>query len=205
MTFSGKITNQNSDSLKIYNKTYSKIIKVDTNGEFTDTLQVEPGVYRLFDGGEYAQVFLKNGYDLYMTLNTEEFDESINFSGVGSENSNFLTEKSMAQEKIFDIDLDQYDTLSLKAYMEVAKQDLLKLTENKELDSMVVASHIEGTDATIKSYGNYLGGLVKLRMDFPEGTPSPQFTDYENHKGGTTSFGDLLGSYTYIDVWATAQ
>lgn len=36
-----------------------------------------------------------------------------------------------------------------------------------------------------------------------EGKPSPEFTDYENFKGGTTSLGDLRGKYVYIDVWAT--
>lgn len=36
-----------------------------------------------------------------------------------------------------------------------------------------------------------------------KGMPSPVFTDYENHKGGTTSLADLQGKYTYIDVWAT--
>ena len=36
-----------------------------------------------------------------------------------------------------------------------------------------------------------------------KGMPSPKFTDYENHKGGTTSLDDLKGQYVYIDVWAT--
>lgn len=35
------------------------------------------------------------------------------------------------------------------------------------------------------------------------GMPSPQFSNYENHKGGTTSLEDLKGKYVYIDIWAT--
>ncbi|MEM1001301.1 MAG: TlpA disulfide reductase family protein, partial [Bacteroidota bacterium] len=35
------------------------------------------------------------------------------------------------------------------------------------------------------------------------GMPSPQFINYENHKGGTMSLNDLRGQYIYIDVWAT--
>lgn len=35
------------------------------------------------------------------------------------------------------------------------------------------------------------------------GNPSPQFTGYENHKGGTTSLADFKGKYVYIDIWAT--
>ncbi len=36
-----------------------------------------------------------------------------------------------------------------------------------------------------------------------KGKPSPQFNNYENYKGGTTSLSDLKGKYIYIDVWAT--
>ena len=35
------------------------------------------------------------------------------------------------------------------------------------------------------------------------GNPSPAFSGYENHAGGTTSLADLKGKYVYIDVWAT--
>lgn len=35
------------------------------------------------------------------------------------------------------------------------------------------------------------------------GKPSPQFIDYKNYKGGTTSLDDLKGKYIYIDIWAT--
>lgn len=43
----------------------------------------------------------------------------------------------------------------------------------------------------------------ELMLTLSEGNPSPEFTDYENHKGGTTSLNDLRGKYVYIDVWAT--
>lgn len=35
------------------------------------------------------------------------------------------------------------------------------------------------------------------------GKPSPEFEDYKNYNGGTTSLNDLKGKYVYIDVWAT--
>lgn len=203
LTFSGQITNPNSDSLKIYNKDYSKVIKVNEAGEFSDTLHVEAGNYRLYDGGEYASLFLRNGYDLNMTLNTEEFDESIKFTGIGSENSNFYAARAMKQESIFDIDPEEHDTTSIKTALKSAEDELLKLTEGKTLDSLVVASHEESMKGSVKSYGKYLTSLIKLRLKFPEGTPSPSFADYENHAGGTSNFDDLLGKYTYFDIWAT--
>ncbi len=36
-----------------------------------------------------------------------------------------------------------------------------------------------------------------------KGMKSPEFINYENYKGGTTSLSDLKGKYVYIDVWAT--
>lgn len=36
-----------------------------------------------------------------------------------------------------------------------------------------------------------------------EGKPSPEFTNYKNYDGGTTSLADFKGKYVYIDVWAT--
>ncbi|PKQ63936.1 hypothetical protein BZG02_07955 [Labilibaculum filiforme] len=35
------------------------------------------------------------------------------------------------------------------------------------------------------------------------GQKSPEFVNYQNSKGGTTSLSDFRGKYVYIDVWAT--
>ncbi len=54
----------------------------------------------------------------------------------------------------------------------------------------------EDNNAIVKERYDKLTGLSK-------GKPSPTFTDYKNHAGGTMSSEDLKGKYTYIDVWAT--
>ncbi|NND63584.1 MAG: thioredoxin, partial [Flavobacteriaceae bacterium] len=79
VSFSGTITNQNSDSIVISTKGFSKTIKVNADGTFSDTLKVTPGIYRFYDGGEYTRLFLRNGYDLIMELDTEMFDQSIKY------------------------------------------------------------------------------------------------------------------------------
>lgn len=48
-----------------------------------------------------------------------------------------------------------------------------------------------------------LNEVFEKGKDLIKGSPSPQFTNYENHKGGTLSLGELKGKYVYIDVWAT--
>jgi len=81
VTFSGKITDKNSDSILLRTRSFSKIIKVNPDGTFKDTLKVETGMFNFYDGGESTNLYLKNGYDLSMTLDTKMFDETIKFEG----------------------------------------------------------------------------------------------------------------------------
>ena len=97
VTFSGTITNQNSDSLIIAQRSIIKTIKVDANGVFSDTLKVEPGNYIFFDGKERASIFLKNGYDLKISLDAKQFDETLKYEGIGSEANNYLAKKALTQ------------------------------------------------------------------------------------------------------------
>lgn len=60
----------------------------------------------------------------------------------------------------------------------------------------MVLSSDDKFKATLKEKYNKVKSLAK-------GMPSPVFTAYKNHKGGTTSLNDLKGKYVYIDVWAT--
>ena len=48
-----------------------------------------------------------------------------------------------------------------------------------------------------------LTDLYKKLSIIKKGMKSPEFINYENYKGGTTSLSDLKGKYVYIDVWAT--
>ena len=79
-TLSGKITNKNSDSLTIRKKAYSKKIQVAEDGTFKDTLKVEPGIYTLYDGTEATSIYLKNGFDIQVNLDTKLFDETVSYT-----------------------------------------------------------------------------------------------------------------------------
>lgn len=204
VSFAGTITNQNSDSLKIYNKNYTKVIKVAPDGSFKDTMHLEPGIYRLYDGGEYASLFLKNGYDLTMSLNTELFDESIKFEGFGAEQSNFMAEKALLNEKLFDINVEGLDSIGLQLKFDEIEVRMNEFIASKTgLDTMLTNQAKREIADQIKGNSNYLGAMIALREKLPKGVKSPIFEGYENHKGGTTHFSDLAGKYVYIDVWAT--
>jgi len=102
VTLSGKITNQNSDSLVVRSRIYSKKIDVNKDGTFSDTLKVETGNYSIFDGGESTSLYLKNGFDLTMTLDTKQFDETVKYVGIGADANNYLAATALLQESVFE-------------------------------------------------------------------------------------------------------
>ncbi|TVZ59804.1 thiol-disulfide isomerase/thioredoxin [Flavobacteriaceae bacterium MAR_2010_105] len=71
---------------------------------------------------------------------------------------------------------------------------------NPNMESLYTFFVNNATDSKIKENLDLTYAKAK---DLVRGKPSPQFNNYENHKGGTLSLADLKGKYVYIDVWAT--
>ncbi|MCF2875535.1 MULTISPECIES: TlpA family protein disulfide reductase [unclassified Tenacibaculum] len=206
VTFSGKITNKNSDSILISNPQlkFNRTIKVDDQGIFKDTMNVEDGFYRLFDGKKATALYLKNGAVINMTLNGNEFYESIAYTGEGASESSFLAKSTLLEQELFknqalfNLPQEEFDT-KINAFVDAFNK---RIKETK-LDSAFVAAqekNIKGlTQYVNKTHANNMYVATKLA----KGADSPKFVDYENYKGGTTSLDDLKGKYVYIDMWAT--
>jgi thiol-disulfide isomerase/thioredoxin len=204
VTFSGKITDKNSDSVVVRSRTFTKTIQVSEDGTFSDTLKVEKGVYSFFDGSESASIFLENGYDINMTLDTKMFDETIKYTGNGSESNNFLAAKSLLEEKLYDQDFSSLDKKGLNTTFDEIKTDLSEfINSSKNVDTAVINSSLKNMQRSIDGNKNYFMGIAQLKEDLPKGSKSPTFENYENYNGGTTSLSDLKGKYVYVDVWAT--
>lgn len=205
-TLSGKITNKNSDSLLVRSRSYSKTIKVNEDGSFSDTLKVEAGIYNLFDGKESTSIFLKNDADINLTIDTEEFDESIVYSGKGSETSSYLAKKALISESTFTPDLFDLDEETFKNKIALAQKGFSELFEgSKGLDSTFSVKEKESIDKMQKEIIAFYMQQKEManQLESLKGNPSPTFVNYENYKGGTTSLSDLKGKYVYVDVWAT--
>lgn len=205
VTLSGKITNKNSDSLVVRSRGYSKAMQVDEDGTFSDTLKVETGQYFLYDGSESTPIFLKNGFDLNITIDTKLFDESVKYSGIGSEHSNFLAEKSLLQEKLLNVDeLSKLDMNGLNTEIDNIKKELTAFYDaNSQIDSSIINNGKNEIEPMLNFYKNYISEAIVLREELPKGAPSPVFEDYENYDGTKTSLSDFKGKFTYVDVWAT--
>ncbi|WP_303317566.1 redoxin family protein [Flavivirga abyssicola] len=206
VTLSGKITDKNSDSLVVRTRTYSKTIKVNEDGTFSDTLKVVSGIHNLFDGAESTNMFLENGFDINLTLDTKQFDETIKYTGTGAETSNYLAQKALIQERILTPDLFDLEEDAFKAKVNEIEKTLTEFIEsNKNIDSTIYANEkagLKNLNTGITAAYTQQKQRASQLSDFI-GKPSPNFVNYENHKGGTTSLADLKGKYVYIDVWAT--
>lgn len=205
VSLSGQITDKNSDSVVIRNRTYSKTIPVNEDGSFSDTLKVETGTYSFYDGGESTSIFLKNGYDLTITLDTKMFDETVKYTGTGAEQSNFLAEKALLQEKILDFDeLLLLDSVAREEKFVSIKSELTAFyNAGQNIDTSIINSSLNSLDPMLNSYRRYIDADIAMKRDLPKGAPSPSFENYENYNGEKTSLSDLKGKYVYIDVWAT--
>ncbi|MEZ4876275.1 MAG: TlpA disulfide reductase family protein [Flavobacterium sp.] len=202
MTFQANVTNKNGDVLFIKNgRTIVKEIKADEKGEFKATFPIKEGLYQLFDGAEYAQLFLKPGYDLKMTLDGAKFDETIKFTGKGSNENNFIAAQTLAEQK-FDYNgmLALDEAAFNKAFDEKLNGDIARLDKQTGLDANFVTTYKAGISQGLQGLKQYYAQISANKK--LNNTKSPGF-DFENHKGGKTSLESLKGKYVYIDVWAT--
>jgi thiol-disulfide isomerase/thioredoxin len=201
MSLEGKMTNKNGDILFVKeNRTIVQEIKVDDKGDFKATFSVKEGMYQLFDGAEYAQVFLKNGYNLKLTLDGAKFDETLKFEGKGSKENNYLAKVVMDNSKF------PYDTVlamdeeNFKKAMDEKLTNDFKGVELAGVDTKLVEFLKKDFTLGKESLTQYYGQISANKK--LNNTQAPNF-DYENHAGGKTSLESMKGKYVYIDVWAT--
>lgn len=207
----GTILNPNdSINLRLFDPVSSKsvIIDVDENGNYRDTLKLEGPVNFNTVYDKIFQVYLNNDMDLNMSFDATKIQETLSFKGKGAEENNFLKFKTAhvsslwgenykellgAEEADFNARTDAfmetfYTTLSEK---ELQLDSTFVADEKKKIEEFktsVVAQHVQ---------------QLEINSKLGKGLPSPEFTDYLNVKGGTSSLSDFKGSYVYIDVWAT--
>lgn len=201
MAFQAKIENRNGDVLYIKEgKATVQEIKLNDKGIFQAKFPVKEGLYQMFDGVEYAVLFLKNGYDLKMTMDAAHFDESIRFEGKGSKENNYLAKRTLEDAKIDFQGLLAMDEAGFKKEIETLKTTQNSNTETAKVDANLTALLKKETDATIMQIQQYyFMSMAKKKMNNKK---APNF-DYENFAGGKTTLESLKGKYVYVDIWAT--
>ncbi|ESU29776.1 Thiol-disulfide isomerase and thioredoxin [Flavobacterium limnosediminis JC2902] len=198
-TFSATIANGPNEATITSRGKLIKKINVK-NGVFKDTLRVKDGLYELHIGEEYTDLYLKNGFDLKMKMDVNQFDESIVYEGSGAAENNFLAKQILLDEKLdFAALMASNETDFNAKYNEILKSNLARL-EDKNLSASFVT--IEKKQIEMK-YGQlkmmYDQALQTKKLN---NTTAPSF-DYVNYKGGKSKLEDFRGKFVYIDLWAT--
>jgi len=201
VTFQADIANRNSDSIYIRtNQKVIRLIKADKSGVFKDTLTVKEGIYLMFDGKEYTQMFLKNGYNLKLKMDAQKFDESIVYTGKGEKENNYLAQYTISDSK-FDYDtLLASDEAVFNKTVSGKKDSDIAALEKDKLDAGFTALQKANIENSLQGLSQYYKKLQETKQ--LNNTVSPSF-DYVNYAGGKSKLEDFKGKYVYIDVWAT--
>lgn len=128
---SGNVSNNTENSLKIANNT----IKINEDGSFIDTLRLDSGVYFINTGNNKAPIYIENGFNIKINYNTNNFENTLTYSGEGAEPSIYLLEKNkiekdlMGERKPF-YALNEADYLAKILEIKTAKENALNSKEN---------------------------------------------------------------------------
>ncbi|MFQ5335691.1 MAG: hypothetical protein ACE5DN_06420, partial [Flavobacteriales bacterium] len=106
VTVSGTITNPVSKKICIKPDVFlseqgCNSAMLDEKGGFLVTFDLKAnGYFKFIHGHEYTIMYLEPGYNIDITINPEEFDETISYKGKGAEPNNYLASKYLLVEKL---------------------------------------------------------------------------------------------------------
>jgi thiol-disulfide isomerase/thioredoxin len=212
----GKITNPTGKKCYLYTfekADESKKIMIDSSevssdGKFSMGFQLKNNIQGTFDdGNEQTTLLINKGDNLYLTLNTKMFDETINYSGKGAEKNNGIKNLILIKEGIektaYGYKLD-VDSSALFSYLGMASSDFKTLTEDykKEMPELndFIQQENKNLENLIKSFKdqlNFLSGMKALK-----GKPIIDFEGVDLN-GKKIKISNFKGKITVIDFWAT--
>ena len=137
----GQIANPSSEFVIISkNSVDIDTFSLNKNNQFEGKLKnIKEGLYVFRHPPENQIIYLEPGDSTFVWLNTLAFDESLNFSGRGSEKSNFLTNLYLLNQQDNDLILSYYKldpsefAQKTDSIRENRKEKLLKLEEKNEV------------------------------------------------------------------------
>ena len=132
----GKIANINVDKLSFNSaeEGLKESIKVSKDGVFTDTIVVSKGFYMLSDGENNITLYLDAGNNVTINFDANDFENTFEISGVGSEINGYLFEKNKKSKELIGEGIDIYllEEADYKAKVneiKTASEDLLEAAQ----------------------------------------------------------------------------
>lgn len=121
----GKIENPTSDSLFLSTDKHEQIygVKLGKGNIFKIKIELKEGYYRIGDKNENTKLFLSPGFNLYLTIDTKLFDETVKYKGKGASENNFLAKYYLLDEGFGELNSYSY-------YAELKESAFLKLSDS---------------------------------------------------------------------------
>lgn len=220
---SGKIINPKGEKVFLYKRVVAnaRINKepldstwLKKDGSFKLSTKVdEPSEVVFFDGNEQFVMVMAPEDDMQLTLNTSYFDETIQFTGKGSEKNNALKNLYLINEGYSKdiqnlIQEDEIDTVVLYDFIEKSGAAFLELIEDYKNELPEIEKGTEPLELLearrLKSLKNY----VQKKIAFQESMKpllNNKAIDFKgvDLNGEKVSLSDFKGKVTVVDFWAT--
>lgn len=99
--FGGEVIKPNNNYIILKNfKSDRDTIYLNENNRFLFKIDnIKPGIYRFEHGGEYQTLVLEENDSVLFRLNTDDFDESLVYTGRGAKKNNFLIKSYLEDEQ----------------------------------------------------------------------------------------------------------
>ena len=219
-TFSGEITNYKNYLIYLYpcdpSCTVKPIeIKTANDGTFSESIPIKENDGTYFsvkiENKDFV-VFFKKGDKLNIAVDMESFEKTLKFKGNHAVECEYFFKCGILSKAMFSFyKLDEESfikktkkTLEKKVFLLEDYKD--KIEKKIYLEEQEYLSNLSQMDLKkdYKIYKKYmrLKKERKAKYESLKGKQSPEFTNYENFKSGTSSLKDFKGKYVFINIWA---
>lgn len=199
-TISGVVTNHIGDTIKFYAPDSTYITVLDTvTGNFSVEFDWDTTAsVSFFHGMESTKMYLQPGDDITLTIDTEQFDESISYEG--SDESSYYAWQYLTEENSKYPDISMSSDGELDSLFNTYFAPFLdEAASFKESNPPFYASIVDG----IENHKEYTLTRRSVLAALPQpGDAAIDFT-YPDKDGNNVALSDFIGSVVYVDVWAT--
>jgi len=214
VTISGVITNPKGDTIEIRMIDTTYIATLNENARFDITFSLDSATYlSFFHGDEITSMYLNGGEKVSLTIDTEQFDETIQYKG--SDESNFLAWKYLYIEGEKDSQnvnainnstlviqfgvTDNYKSVEdLSNYLDSLYQNIFD-----KLDNFKNSNFFDSEYKKCQASKETLLEKHKRVMKIPKAGELALDFAYPDSLGNVISLSDFLGKLVYVDIWAT--
>ena len=207
---SGQIDKSLSKEILIYGTGYKKVIPLSETGLFNDTIILKNQAryqLMLMEDKKMSILLLAPDSEILISADASNFEETLNFKGGNADFNNYMNKRSLLMNSSeFSFKEEWYNESEALFQqnlnnLEINLNDLLHSYKN--IESTMVVKELEFNKNYANGFKDKYTVEHKNGLKLAKGTRSPDFKNYLNFEGGTSSLSDFRGKYVYIDVWAT--